>query len=104
VTPLIPAREAFTTEGLLGTVLPGPSWHAWRTLIIAAMGEGLTDAEWAIFTALTGRLRGPLTRVEEFWAIVGRRGGKSRAVAAMVIYLSVCCNYSKCLSVGERGV
>ncbi len=104
MTPLISARKAFTTADLLGTILPGPSWSAWRTLIIAAMGEGLTDEEWEVFTALTGRLRGPLTRAEEFWAIVGRRGGKSRAVAALVIYLSVCCDHSANLAVGERGV
>jgi hypothetical protein len=102
--PLVTARKAFTTADLLGTILPGPSWHAWRTLIIAAMGEGLDDEEWEVFTALTGRLRGPLTRVEEFWAIVGRRGGKSRAVAALVIYLSVCCDHGANLAVGERGV
>jgi hypothetical protein len=102
--PLVTARKAFTTAGMLGTILDGPTWAAWRILIYAALGEGLTDEEWEIFIALTGRLRGPLTRVEEFWAVIGRRGGKSRAMAALVIYLCCCCDHSANLSVGERGV
>jgi hypothetical protein len=89
---------------LLGTILDGPSWHAWRTLIFAVMGEDLEDDEWDTFTALTGRERGPLERVEEFWCVIGRRGGKSRVSAALAIYLCACCDYRNCLSIGERGV
>jgi hypothetical protein len=48
-------------------------------MMIAAMGEALTDEERVTFTALTGRAQEPLQRVEEFAAVVGRRGGKSRA-------------------------
>jgi hypothetical protein len=39
--PLINEAEA----KLLGSVLAGKSWRAWRVLMIAAMGEALTDAE-----------------------------------------------------------
>jgi hypothetical protein len=102
--PLVTARAAFTTPDLLGTILGGTSWAAWRTLIVAVMGESLTADELNIFTELTGREQGPPARVEELWAIVGRRGGKSRAAAALVIYLSACCDHSAALAVGERGV
>ena len=38
-------RKALTDKKLLGNVLAGESWRAWRTLMIAMMGEALTDAE-----------------------------------------------------------
>jgi hypothetical protein len=44
-----------------------------RTLLIAAVGERLTDAERAVFTRLIGRVREPLRRVEEFVVVIGRR-------------------------------
>ena len=56
--------------------------------MIAAMGEALTDDERALFTQLTGREREPLQRVEEFVAVVGRRGGKSRAMATLACYIA----------------
>ena len=72
-------RAALDDPHLLGNVLPGESWIAWRVLLIALMGEALDAAEREIFTRLPGRAREPGEQVEEFWGIVGRRGGKSRA-------------------------
>ncbi len=40
--------------------LAGDSWGAWLTLLIAAMGERLTDDERIVFTKLTGREREPM--------------------------------------------
>ena len=40
--PTVPIRSALTDPGLLGNVLAGDSWRAWRTLLIAAMGEALS--------------------------------------------------------------
>ena len=75
--PTTSMRKALSDPKLLGKVLEGPSWAAWRTLLIASMGEALTDKERQVFTRLTGREREPLQRVEEFVAVVGRRGGKA---------------------------
>jgi hypothetical protein len=71
-------------------------------LLIAAMGEALTDTERATFTQLTGRDREPLRRVEEAAFVVGRRGGKSKAVATLAAYLAGLCDHR--LVRGERGV
>jgi hypothetical protein len=87
---------------LLGSVLAGDSWRSWRCLMIAAMGEALTDDERAIFTSLTGRAREPLQRVEELAAVVGRRGGKSRAMATLACYLASLCSHN--LVRGETGI
>jgi hypothetical protein len=66
------------------------------------MGEALTNEERETFTRLTGREREPLQRVEELEAVVGRRGGKSRATATLASYLAGLCRHD--LSPGERGV
>ena len=68
------------------------------------MGEALTDEERAIFTKLTGREREPCERVDELWCIIGRRGGKSRAIAALLVYLATMVDYSAQLVSGESGV
>ncbi|MBR0797303.1 hypothetical protein JQ615_18095 [Bradyrhizobium jicamae] len=102
--PRVSIRHALENTELLGSVLAGQSWEAWRAVLIAAMGEALTDGERAIFTQVTGRPSEPLERVEELWAACGRRGGKTRAAAALAAYLACCCDYSDKLAVGERGL
>src|SRR5262249_4049510 len=68
------------------------------------MGEPLTEDERATFRALTGREREPLQRVDQFAAVIGRRGGKSRAMATLACYLAGLCDHSDALVPGERGV
>jgi len=100
--PTVTIRAALSDPQLLGKVLAGDSWQAWRVLLTAAMGEPLTDAERTIFKMLTGRDCEPLRRVEELEAVVGRRGGKSRAMALLATYVSGLCSHN--LVPGERGV
>jgi phage terminase large subunit-like protein len=70
--------------------------------MIAAMGEALTANERKVFLQLTGRMREPGQRVEELGAVVGRRGGKSRAMATLAVYIAGLCKHK--LVRGERGV
>jgi hypothetical protein len=100
--PITSIRKALADPNLLGNVLAGSSWHPWRTLLIAAAGEELTDEERETFTRLTGREREPGQRVEELVAIVGRRGGKSRAMAVLACYLAALCKHN--LVRGETGI
>src|SRR5450759_2833838 len=100
--PTISIRKALSDKKLLGNVLAGPSWAAWRVLLIASMGEALIDAERVIFKALTGRDRETLQRVEELCAVIGRRGGKSRAMATLACYIAGLCQHK--LVAGETGV
>ena len=102
--PRVPIREAFSDPNLLGTALASDSWSSWRTLLIAAMGEELRDGEREIFSKLTGREHEPLQRVDQFAAVIGRRGGKSRAVATLATYIAGLCEHSDALVPGERGV
>src|SRR6476620_7169410 len=102
--PRVTLREALSDPNLLGTAIAGESWSAWRALLIAAMGEELTEDEREIFTQLTGREREPLRRVDEFAAVIGRRGGKSRAMATLATYVAGLCDHRDALVPGERGV
>jgi hypothetical protein len=100
--PLISMRDALADEDLFGRVLEGESWGAWRVLLVASMGEPLNDEERAIFTSITGRPTEPAEPVDELWAIVGRRGGKTRAAAVLAAYLASLCDWKNFLAPGER--
>jgi hypothetical protein len=97
-------RAALADPHLLGNALAGESWASWRVLLIALMGEALTDDERSIFKRLTDRDIEPQGPVEEFWAVIGRRGGKSRAAATLAVYLATMVDYAGVLAVGERPV
>jgi hypothetical protein len=97
-------RQALSDRQLLADALPGDSWLSWRVLNIAAMGEALSDAERAIYQHLTGREREPLTMVDTWLTVAGRRSGKSRSMAVIAIYLSCLCDWSEELALGETGL
>jgi hypothetical protein len=101
--PVTTIRKALTDKKLFGTVLAGPSWRTWHTLLIAAMGEPLTNDEREIFTKLTGRAKEPLQRVEEAVFVVGRRGGKSRTMGVLAAYIAALCKHDTLVK-GERGI
>src|SRR5262249_8757473 len=102
--PRVAMREALTDPALLGSVLGGDTWLAWRALLIAMMGEKLSKRERSAFQRLTGRPQEPLQRVEEFWGVIGRRGGKTRAAACLAVYIAALCDHSDNLAAGERGL
>ena len=72
--------------------------------MIAIAGETLTSDERVIFRSLTGREHEAEEPVEEFWGVIGRRGGKSRAMAILGAYIAACCDHRHVLAPGERGV
>ena len=97
-------RSALADPGLLGTLLEGASWTAWRALLIGCLGETLTSEERALWSALTGRELEPGELVEEGWFCVGRRGGKSRAASVLATYVGGLCDHSDVLAPGEQAV
>jgi hypothetical protein len=101
---VVTMRKALADKHLLGNTLAGDSWLAWRTLLIAAVGEELTASERETFTRLTQREREPCARVEELCAVVGRRGGKSRAMSVLAAYIAGLCDHRDVLVPGETGV
>jgi hypothetical protein len=95
-------RKALSDPRLFGSILGGDSWAAWRTMLIAIMGEALTPDERAVFKTLTNREREPGEAIEEFWGVVGRRGGKSRAMACLAVFLACFRDYSGVTVAGEK--
>jgi hypothetical protein len=96
-------RRALSDSKLLGDVLQDDSWQSWRVLLLAAMGEELTSDERALFQQLTNRDQEPGQRVEEFVGVIGRRGGKSRAISVLATYIAGLCKHPSLVR-GERGV
>ena len=101
---LITMREALESPAYFGTLLTGDFWRAWRTMLIAIIGEELTEDERVIFESLTGRPQEAGEPLEEFWAVIGRRGGKTRSMAVLAAFIAACCDHRDVLAPGERGV
>ena len=102
MTPATPIRKALSDPKLLGHALSGDSWAIWRTILIAIMGKSLTEIETELFKRFTGRLAAPVEPIREFWGVIGRRGGKSRAMAILAAYIATLCRVK--LAPGEIGV
>ena len=100
---LVTMREALRRSEYFGDALAGDSWANWRVLLIAIAGEELDDAEAVAFKALSGRAVAPTEAAREFWAVVGRRGGKSRSMAVLAAWLAACKDHRGILAPGERG-
>jgi hypothetical protein len=95
---------ALSDQHLLGAALgPTESWIGWLAVLKAAFAETLTEQELVHFATVAGDRPLPDKRVRELWAIVGRRGGKTRIAAAILTYLAVFVDHRSYLSPGETG-
>jgi hypothetical protein len=103
VKPRVTLRKSLADKKLLGGILKGSSWNAWRVLLMAAVGEQLHDDEREVFKRLTLREREPLKRVDELVCVIGRRGGKSRAISVLATYIAGLCTHPS-LVPGETGI
>ncbi len=80
------------------------SWRAWKVVLKAIFGLSMDESERTLFTHLTGRHAPPTAQAREVWLCIGRRGGKSRIVALIAVFLACFRAYDDYLSAGERGV
>jgi len=95
--------ELMTEPRLFGRDFGGPSWAAWRTLHRARSALPPEGGDLALFQQCTKRSRWPTTPAREVWAPIGRRGGKSRQLAAAAVYEACFVDHSAQLVAGERG-
>ena len=63
----------------------------------------MTEEEFPLFHACTGREKFPDGEFKELWAIVGRRAGKSFTAAVVAVYLTLFHKYEQHLGPGEVG-
>ena len=85
--PQFTIDKAMADQQLLGAGLGDlASWSVWGVVLKAAYGLPLTEDERATYHRVAGERPPPRKRVRELWAVVGRRGGKSRMAAAVAVY------------------
>jgi phage terminase large subunit-like protein len=93
-------RDAQLLGAALGPV--EPTWSTWDVVLKAFYGLALSEDELKIFASVAGDRAPPTQRVRELWAIIGRRGGKSRMAAALAVYIALFMKPK--LAPGERGM
>jgi hypothetical protein len=94
--------EVLDDQTKLARFFPGESWQAWRAFLAALFGLPLDAEGLELFRRHTGRVTAPTTAFTEAALVVGRRGGKSRVLALIVVYLALFRDYRKYLAPGER--
>jgi hypothetical protein len=89
----MPIDRAMLDRRLLGAGLladgDAATWSTWLTVLRAAFGIELSDDELELFHAIAGNRKPPRRRVRQLWALVGRRGGKSRIAAMVAVYVAI---------------
>lgn len=78
------------------------TWSLWLVVLKAAFGLPLSADELIAFASVAGQRKPPTQRVRELWAIVGRRGGKSRMAALIAVFIALFVKHR--LSPGEKGM
>ena len=97
-------RPALLDPNLLGAALgDAESWSAWVAALRAAFGLPLDAQDLAAFARVAGNRAPPARQVPELWAVIGRRGGKSRIAAAIATYIAAFVDHRSRLAPGEIG-
>jgi hypothetical protein len=79
------------------------TWEAWFTVLKVIFGLPLDYLETRLFRQCTGRQEPLVEGYKEAWFVVGRKGGKSRCLSLIAVYLAVFKDWSDFLSPGETG-
>jgi hypothetical protein len=96
---------ALDDRNLLGaSIRDAESWKPWRALLAASFGLPLSSDQLALYRACTGRRVPPSAPASYLWLVIGRRGGKSFAMALIAVFLAAFRDWRPKLSVGERAI
>jgi hypothetical protein len=79
----------------------GSTWDAWRVFLAALFGLPMTAEQLAIYQKHTGRSTPPSAPSLEAWLCIGRRGGKSFALAVIATFLACFRDWRPFLGPGE---
>jgi hypothetical protein len=95
--------EAFEDPKVFGRFFkPKDSWTNWKIFLKTVYGLPLERNEQKLYRKCTGRKAlPPKEGFEEFYAIVGRRGGKSRIMSLIAVYEALYGGWEKYLDPGE---
>jgi hypothetical protein len=101
VMPIIALGRCLNDPNLFGRHFRGASWRSWRVFLAALFAEAVGPDDLDIYRAHTGRTAWPTAPFREAAVIVGRRGGKSRTLALIAVYLACFRDYGPHLAAGE---
>ncbi len=73
-------------DGAFSQWLGDGDFSRWRAFCAALTAAPMSEEEFALYRQCTGRTTAPQKPFTEAYAIVGRRGGKSRIAAALAVY------------------
>jgi hypothetical protein len=99
VTPTI--LEVMEHADLFGPFFKGTTWDAWKAVLAGLFGLDMDQDALALFCTLTGLLAPPAGPYTQGAFCVGRRGGKSRIMALIAVYLACFKDYAEHLAPGE---
>ena len=98
----IPIDQALCDPQLLGAALGDPKpWRRWISILRAAFALPMSRKDREIFAQVAGDRAPPANRVDELWAVVGRRGGKTRMASAIATHIGAMVEHD--LAPGEIG-
>jgi hypothetical protein len=86
---------------IFGPHFGGASWRPWRVFLKSLFALPLTEDELAVFQHHTERSTEPTDPFREVALVVGRRGGKSRILALVAVFLAAFRDYTPYLGAGE---
>jgi hypothetical protein len=96
--------DALDDPDLFVPLFRGQSWGPWRTFLAALFGLPIEDEALPIFRHHTGRTVAPQRPYREAALIIGRRGGKSRVLALIAVFLAAFRDYTPYLAPGQDPV
>jgi hypothetical protein len=99
--PVISLGRCLSDPNLFAGHFRKASWAAWKVFLAALFAEAAGPGDLDVYRARTGRTAWPAAPFTEAAVIVGRRGGKSRTLALIAVYLACFRSYDQFLAPGE---
>jgi hypothetical protein len=105
MTAIVSLAQALRDPRLLGRSFGQASHFGWHCVAKVLSGEPLEPHELAFVLRWTGRARLPAGPVRRIFALIGRRGGKTRFLAAAGCWrAALCCDWRAQMAPGELAV
>ena len=104
VLPHVDLLTALNDPTLFKPLFNQHSWSQWKAFLATLFAQPLTEHQTKLYHDHTGRTTPPTQPFREAALIIGRRGGKSRILALIAVYLATFHDYSEYLAPGETPV
>ena len=92
---------ALDDPALFGPHFRGDTWRPWRSFLAALFALPMDAEALALYQTHTGRAEPPMAPFKEAALVIGRRGGKSRVLALIAVFLATFRDYEAHLAPGD---